>query len=123
MKDALLSVLLPDLCLAVGEDWYKVIAEVLRVLAEVPHLLVASDATGPERDGVASALYEAVEPRLAAHDLDQEIKECALTAAASLLSVLHRGLTEERRGEAPGAALGPPQERDDQDRRHQDLDC
>jgi len=41
---------------------------------------------------VASALYDSVEPRLAAHDLDQYIKECALGTSAALLSTLHGSL-------------------------------
>mmetsp|Transcript_5949 Transcript_5949/g.17173 ORF Transcript_5949/g.17173 Transcript_5949/m.17173 type:complete len:1341 (-) Transcript_5949:574-4596(-) len=106
VRDALLDVLLLDLCASVNEDWYKVIAEALRVLSEVPRLLVAARSSKSssaedvkaEMDRVAGALYEAIEPRLAAHDLDQEIKECALAASASLLSLLHGSLSAERQG-------------------------
>ena len=105
LKSALLEKLLTELCGAVQEDWYKVIAEALRVLAEVPRLLAkawgsADDKSGKkeEMDEIASALYASIEPRLAAHDLDQEIKECALQATASLLSVLHSSLSAEQTG-------------------------
>lgn len=105
LKSALLETLLTELCSAVQEDWYKVIAEALRVLAEVPRLLAkawgsADDKSGKkeEMDKVAAALYASIEPRLAAHDLDQEIKECALQATASLLSVLHSSLSAEQTG-------------------------
>jgi len=105
LKSALVEKLLVELCGAVQEDWYKVIAEALRVLAEVPKLLAkawssADDKSGKreEMDMVAAALYAAIEPRLAAHDLDQEIKDCALQATASLLSILHSSLNTEQTG-------------------------
>jgi len=109
IKHAFLSTLLGEVCNAVQEDWYKVIAEALRVLAEVPSLLLLekewkaqqmTDEDSPnnteETNQVAKALYDAIEPRLAAHDLDQEIKECALVASAQLLSVLHPSLSTEQ---------------------------
>jgi len=105
LKNALLETLLTELCASVQEDWYKIIAEALRVLAEVPPLLAkawgsADDKSGQkaEMDKVASSLYASIEPRLAAHDLDQEIKECALKATAALLSVLHSSLSSEQSG-------------------------
>jgi len=98
VKDALSEILLPELCRSVEEDWYKVIAEALRVLAEIP-LLLATSTDKAERDQVASSLCSAILPRLAAHDLDQEIKECALTASSTLLSVLHESLTEDQKNE------------------------
>jgi len=86
--------LLPELCKAVQEDWYKVIAEALRVLSEIPRLLIqpSADQDQLSSDKVAMQLFSAIEPRLAAHDLDQEIKECSLSATAALLSMLHSHL-------------------------------
>jgi len=90
-----LAKLLPQLCAAVQEDWYKVIAEALRVLAEVPHFILPDDASSSlSPSSTASQIFDAIKPRLTAHDLDQEIKECALTAAANLLSHLHQYLTK-----------------------------
>jgi cullin-associated NEDD8-dissociated protein 1 len=87
----------------VREQWYKVIAEALRALAEVPRFFAlgwtADDdqaSKNQESTEAAAMLYTAVEPLLAAHDVDQEIKECALKACASLLSSLHDSLTEEQ---------------------------
>ena len=97
MKDALLSILLPELCKSVREDWYKVISEALRTLIEVPPLVVAGSTSKEDLDKVASSLYDAIEPRLAEHDIDQEIKECALSATASLVSVLHGSLTDDQK--------------------------
>lgn len=103
IRQGLRTTLLPELCMAVREQWYKVIAEALRALSEVPRFLVigyaASDDAATketERRDVANLLYTAIEPLLAAHDVDQEIKECALKACASLLSYLHSSLTSEQ---------------------------
>lgn len=41
-------------------------------------------------------LYDAIEPLLAAFDVDQEIKECALLACGSLLACLHASLDKTR---------------------------
>jgi cullin-associated NEDD8-dissociated protein 1 len=99
IQQGLRQTLLPELCLAVKEQWYKVIAEALRALAAVPHFFMIGWTQGDdaatqskEKNHVAGLLYEAIEPLLAAHDVDQEIKECALKACASLLSSLHANL-------------------------------
>jgi cullin-associated NEDD8-dissociated protein 1 len=97
IKNALLPILLSDICKCVQEDWYKVISEALRVLMEIPGLLALGSATKAEKDEVATSLYDAIEPRLSEHDLDQEIKECALSASASLISVLHASLTSDQK--------------------------
>mmetsp|Transcript_23736 Transcript_23736/g.36386 ORF Transcript_23736/g.36386 Transcript_23736/m.36386 type:complete len:1365 (+) Transcript_23736:114-4208(+) len=97
IKSALLPILLSDICKCVQEDWYKVISEALRVLMEIPGLLVLGSATKAEKDEVATSLYDAIEPRLSEHDLDQEIKECALSASASLVSVLRASLSPDQK--------------------------
>jgi len=103
VRESLRQTLLPELCMAVQEQWYKVIAEALRALAQVPRFFVlgftdADDevAKETERKDVAGQLYTAIEPLLAAHDVDQEIKECALKACASLLSSLHASLKDDQ---------------------------
>ena len=105
IKVGLHKLLLSDLCLAVKEQWYKVIAEALRVLTEVPKFFVIGysgledeDAKKAETTAVATTLYEAMEPLLGASDVDQEIKECALSGSAALLSALHNSMTEEQMG-------------------------
>lgn len=104
VRVGLRDTLLPSLCQAVQEQWYKVIAQALRALAAVPRFFVvgyeASDdgevSKKSEVDKVSKQLYDAIEPLLAAHDVDQEIKECALTACASLLSSLHGSMSSEQ---------------------------
>jgi cullin-associated NEDD8-dissociated protein 1 len=104
VRQSLRQTLFPELCLAVKEQWYKVIAEALRALASVPRFFVlgytaedTEETRAQERAEVGAGLYTAVEPLLAAHDVDQEIKECALTACAAVLSSLHANLTTEQK--------------------------
>jgi cullin-associated NEDD8-dissociated protein 1 len=104
VRQSLRQTLFPELCLAVKEQWYKVIAEALRALASVPRFFVlgytsedTEETKTRERAEVGAGLYTAVEPLLAAHDVDQEIKECALKACAAVLSSLHANLTVEQK--------------------------
>ena len=104
IQQGLRKTLLPELCQAVKEQWYKVIAEALRALAAVPNFFIVGwtdqdDAATQtkEKNNVAGLLNEAIEPLLAAHDVDQEIKECALKACASLLSSLHANLQAQQK--------------------------
>lgn len=103
IRQSLSKTLLPELCQVVQEQWYKVIAEALRALAEVPRFFVLGytsadddETKEKERKFVAGKLYTSIEPLLAAHDVDQEIKECALNATASILYYLHSSLSEEQ---------------------------
>jgi len=91
-----LGVVLPALCNAVKEDWYKIISEALRVLAVIPQLIDTQDLDYPIAD-VTGQLYDAISPRLAAHDLDQEIKEYALGSAGTVLSLLHSYLSSSQK--------------------------
>lgn len=91
---ALIEYLFEELCATVKEVWYKVTAESLRLLAEVSTLL---HTTNMVNEKLANALYKAIEPRLSANDLDQEIKECALTASGSLIGTLHGNLSTDEK--------------------------
>jgi hypothetical protein len=105
IRKGLMSTILPQLCKAVQEQWYKVIAQALRALSAVPRSFVVGYTDGEESphqrkeqmDSVASMLYQSIEPHLAAHDVDQEIKECALFATANLLSALHGNLSQAQK--------------------------
>lgn len=77
----------------VKEDWYKVIAEALRVLtAMIPVLRPVDPESGffvdnfPSFKPCVQKLFGAVQPRLEALDMDHEIKECAILAMGDLLS-------------------------------------
>eukprot|EP00979_Chaetoceros_neogracilis_P018000 scaffold10547_cov268-Chaetoceros_neogracile.AAC.9 len=97
VQTCILDVLLIELCKTMQENWYKITAETSRVLAEVPKLLVLANASAIKKSDAAKALYDAIEPRLAVHDADQEVKECSLVSAASLLSNLHQHIDQPSR--------------------------
>eukprot|EP00980_Cylindrotheca_fusiformis_P030768 scaffold25410_cov117-Cylindrotheca_fusiformis.AAC.1 len=104
IRKGITDTLLPQLCQAVKEQWYKVIAEALRALAAVPKFFVigfrpgdqSTEVERKEKGEVANQLFAAIEPLLAAHDVDQEIKECALTASAALLGALHSTISMDK---------------------------
>lgn len=85
--------LLDAVVAVVGGDWYKVTAEALRVLsAMIPALRPMDAQTGLFDDSFTAykpcvrKIYAAVQPRMEALDLDQEIKVCALLAMGTLMS-------------------------------------
>lgn len=91
------------------DEWYRLVAAVLRVLAvlatiirpaDVDHHTLMDTLTPPaDCAKYAKAIYDAVLPRLNAHDIDQEVKECAIAAAGTLLAHL---------GDAPSLAAHVP---------------
>lgn len=89
--------LLTELCNTLQDNWYKITSETLTVLAEIPALVAKTNATQQDKDGVANCLYDAIEPRLAVHDADQEVKECSLASSGSLLSHLNGSLDAQKR--------------------------
>ena len=85
---AALTPLVVALC---GEEWYKLIAEGLRLVGVFVTVARPRDASGAFVEGfdhaaLAAPLYGAIKPRLAAHDIDQEIKECAIGATGTLVA-------------------------------------
>jgi len=78
---------------AANEDWYKIIAEALRVVGALIGVIrpvsstsiKAGDSDLAERAG---QIYSAVIHRLEALDIDQEIKDCAITVSGKLLAHL-----------------------------------
>lgn len=86
----------------VREEWYKIIAEALRVVGCMVQTVRPLDAetgmfteSGFDASPFVSQLYEAVLPRLSAHDIDQEIKECAITSMGLILSHFGDSLTDQ----------------------------
>jgi len=94
VKDALIEVLLSELCKTLQEKWYKIISETLTVLSVIPDIVEKANASSSEKEQVAGALYEAIEPHVAVHDADQEIKECSLVSASSLISTMHASMSQ-----------------------------
>ena len=100
MRKSLTKELVQQVCtVVVQEQWYKVIAEALRVMSQIPRFFVMIPPDESEKDHttfVAKELYVAIEPLLAAHDVDSEIKEGALRACATLLQYLPANLTDDQ---------------------------
>ncbi|CAN0244977.1 unnamed protein product, partial [Discosporangium mesarthrocarpum] len=77
-------------CACIAEDWYKIIAEALRGVGSI--IRIIRPRVGNTMDDsfnytpVVMTLYNAIFPRLSAHDIDQEIKECAITSMGLLLA-------------------------------------
>jgi len=91
------KLLITDLCSVTQESWYKVVAEGLRVLSEIPRVLVNGQGKTAEKENISRQIFAAIEPRLVAQDQDQEIKECALNATSLLLRILHPYLLTEQK--------------------------
>lgn len=115
--------LVPLITTCVEDEWYKIIAEALRVVGVVITIIRPIDNSSGMFKGVRACppitlttkacltemgvwaccgvpqdfdsasyvrpLYQAIFPRLEAHDIDQEIKECAITAIG--IFVTHLG--------------------------------
>ena len=95
--------LIPRVANLVDADWYKLIAEGLRLVSSLACVVrpasgrdddndndaaAAAPPPSDEEVGVAAALYGAARPRLETHDIDHEIKECAIDAVGTLAARL-----------------------------------
>lgn len=75
---------------AVGERYYKVAAEALRVCEQLVRV-IRPDVAAPVPDamqGLVRPLYDVVMARLSAQDQDQEVKECAISCMAAAVATL-----------------------------------
>ena len=86
--------LVPLVTSCADDDWYKIIAQALRVIGIIITIIRPLNADGTAFDGdydsaaYVTSLYVAIFPRLDAHDIDQEIKECAITSMGRLVAHL-----------------------------------
>lgn len=106
--------MVPLVISAVKEEWYKLIAEALRVVNSIVQTVFSKDIMTSESDidycKFSFDIYGSILPRLEALDIDLEIKECAIVAIGTLfshaghylaaelphtLSILHRRLENE----------------------------
>jgi len=91
--------LLPLVISAVNEDWYKIIAEALRVLGTI--ITVSRPRVDDMFVGdysyahIVQPIYSALMPRLEALDIDQEIKECAILTVGKLFAHLGDELSDK----------------------------
>jgi len=83
--------LLPALLSCVGDSFYKVTSEALLALQVLIKVVRSSEPNArehPNSANIAKQIYPAVLHRLRATDIDQEVKETAITAMATLLGHL-----------------------------------
>lgn len=81
---------------AVGERYYKVTAEALRVCGELVRVLRPSiEVSGFDFKPYVLPMYNAIMTRLTNQDQDQEVKECAITCMGLVISTFGDNLTAE----------------------------
>ena len=90
---SLVKSIIPKIIPSVNEDWYKIIAEALRVIGTVIIVIRSEDSLkekiiDTELKGLTSSLYNSIVPRLEALDIDQEIKDCAIHVSGQLVAYL-----------------------------------
>ncbi|KAG0496791.1 hypothetical protein HPP92_001482 [Vanilla planifolia] len=81
---------------AVGERYYKVTAEALRVCGELVHVIRPTFETCTfDFKAYVPAIYKAILTRLANQDQDQEVKECAISCMSLVISIFGDNLQME----------------------------
>lgn len=81
---------------AVGERYYKVSAEALRVCGELVHVLRPTFETCAfDFKPYVHMIYMAILTRLANQDQDQEVKECAISCISLVISIFGDNLQRE----------------------------
>ncbi|VDN94136.1 unnamed protein product [Brugia pahangi] len=94
---AYMDVLVPLIVRAVSEQFYKVSAEALTVTTSLIRVLrpVASERGNFDYSPYVDSIYEAIIGKLKATDIDQEVKEKAITAAGLLVATFGDFLKEK----------------------------
>jgi len=97
-----LASLEPAVLACVSAEWYKIVAESLRVTSAIIKVMRPGDANAKGSDEdvamndsaamdfdcskLVRPCYDAILPRLQTHDIDQEIKECAIIAIGTIFA-------------------------------------
>lgn len=79
---------------AVGDSYYKITAEALRVCSEIVKILRPAGGSFDYKPFV-TPLYNAVQDKFSANDIDQEVKEEAINCVALLISLMGDELKEQ----------------------------
>lgn len=88
--------LLSPILSAVGERYYKVSAEALRVCGELVHVLRPTfEICAFDFKPYVNMIYKAILARLANQDQDQEVKECAISCMSLVISTFGDNLQRE----------------------------
>ncbi|VAI27269.1 unnamed protein product [Triticum turgidum subsp. durum] len=81
---------------AIGDRYYKVTAEALRVCGELVRVLRPNfEARSIDFRPYVSPIYKAILGRLANQDQDQEVKECAISCMSLVIATFGDGLQRE----------------------------
>ncbi|KAF2884604.1 hypothetical protein ILUMI_21568 [Ignelater luminosus] len=91
-----MCVLLPPVINAVGDSFYKITAEALLVLQELVKVIrPLNTASGFDYKPFTNEIYNCTLIRLKASDIDQEVKERAISAMGQIISNLGDSLQDE----------------------------
>jgi cullin-associated NEDD8-dissociated protein 1 len=87
------SKIMKDVLLSINENWYKIIAEGLRVLSTIISVIrpidkVMSVDSNERYSAYAKQMFDSILSRVEALDIDQEIKVCAIGASGKLVAFL-----------------------------------
>lgn len=89
--------MVPHVTQCAKEDWYKLIAETLRVLGILVHVVVCDHPEKHYSQSFVLTIFEATMTHLVARDSDQEIKECAIASMGRIVSsVGHEYLSSDQ---------------------------
>ncbi|RLO07596.1 hypothetical protein DYB28_000406 [Aphanomyces astaci] len=91
-----LSAIVPLAVENAKDDWYKIVAKALQLVAAIVQVLRPSPGTTslpPSLVSFVQPLYTAVLPRLQAYDIDQEIKDNAIASMGLIVASLGDHLT------------------------------
>ncbi|KAF0752919.1 hypothetical protein AaE_005867, partial [Aphanomyces astaci] len=86
-----LSAIVPLAVENAKDDWYKIVAKALQLVAAIVQVLRPSPGTTslpPSLVSFVQPLYTAVLPRLQAYDIDQEIKDNAIASMGLIVASL-----------------------------------
>jgi len=89
---------------ALKHEYSKIISEGLRVASAFVFVLRTSDGStiDPKNGSLATALFEGIREKLLKTDIDQEVKQCAIIATASFVTVGHQLLKPDQISEILG---------------------
>lgn len=99
-----LTQLLPAVVSSMQDEWYRIVAETLRVASTFVKVMrpLSDDNSFEMQDfdwrPLVMPLFNALKPRIKSRDIDQEIKECAIATGAVMLAYCGDSLTAQTNG-------------------------
>lgn len=90
-----MQTLLPAIIGAVGDSFYKISSEALLVLTQVVGVLRPSSSSSFNFQPFIRAIYDCTYSKLRAADIDQEVKERAITCMGQIISTFGDNMKQE----------------------------